>query len=48
MLDTFVGGGIVAENRLWEGTSGGSANLGAMLVTDHDGHMRYLHEIASL
>jgi predicted NBD/HSP70 family sugar kinase len=48
VLDTFVGGGIVAENRLWEGTNGGSANLGAMLVTDRDGHMRYLHEIASL
>jgi predicted NBD/HSP70 family sugar kinase len=48
VLDTFVGGGIVAENRLWEGSNGGSANLGAMLVTDRDGHIRYLHEIASL
>jgi predicted NBD/HSP70 family sugar kinase len=48
VLDTFVGGGIVAENRLWEGPNGGAANLGAMLVTDGDGHMRYLHEIASL
>jgi predicted NBD/HSP70 family sugar kinase len=48
VLDTFVGGGIVAENRLWEGANGESANLGAMLVTDRDGHMRYLHEIASL
>jgi predicted NBD/HSP70 family sugar kinase len=48
VLDTFVGGGIVAENRLWEGINGASANLGSMLITDHDGHMRFLHEIASL
>ncbi|MEO7222515.1 MAG: ROK family transcriptional regulator [Devosia sp.] len=48
VLDTFVGAGIVAENRLWEGHNGTSANLGAMLVTDRDGHMRYLHEVASL
>jgi predicted NBD/HSP70 family sugar kinase len=48
VLDTFVGAGIVAENRLWEGVNGTSANLGAMLVTDHEGHMRYLHEVASL
>lgn len=48
VLDTFVGAGIVAENRLWEGLDGTSANLGAMLVTDREGHMRYLHEVASL
>jgi predicted NBD/HSP70 family sugar kinase len=48
VLDTFVGAGIVAENRLWEGVNGTSGNLGAMLVTDAAGHMRYLHEVASL
>jgi predicted NBD/HSP70 family sugar kinase len=48
LLDTFVGGGIVAENRLWEGVNGASASLGSMLVTDRDGHMRFLHELASL
>lgn len=48
VLDTFVGGGIVADNRLWEGANGATANLGAMLVTDRDGHMRYLHEVASI
>ena len=48
VLDTFVGGGIVAENRLWEGINGASANLGSMLVTDRDGHMSFLHEVASL
>lgn len=48
LIDTFVGAGIVAENRLWEGFSGGSANLGSMLVTDLQGHSRFLHEVASL
>ena len=48
VLDTFVGGGIVAENRLWEGHNGTSGNLGSMLVTDRDGHMRFLHEVASV
>ena len=48
VLDTFVGGGILAENRLWEGVNGASANLGSMLITGHDGQMRFLHEIASL
>ncbi len=48
LLDTFVGAGIVAENRLWEGFNGASGNLGAMLVTDLQGHSRFLHEVASL
>jgi predicted NBD/HSP70 family sugar kinase len=48
VLDTFVGGGVMAENRLWEGPNGNAANLGAMLVTDSEGRIRYLHEIASL
>ena len=48
LLDTFVGAGIVAENRLWEGLNGDSADLGAMLVTDLNGKLRFVHEIASL
>ena len=48
VLDTFVGGGVMAENRLWEGPNGNAANLGAMLVTDSEGRIRYLREIASL
>lgn len=48
LIDTFVGAGIVAENRLWEGFSGNSANLGSMLVTDLEGHSRFVHEVASL
>jgi predicted NBD/HSP70 family sugar kinase len=48
MLDTCVAAGIVAENRLWEGVHGASGNLGAMLITDRDGHTRFVHEVASL
>jgi predicted NBD/HSP70 family sugar kinase len=48
LLDTFVGGGIVAENRLWEGVRGTAGNLGSMLVTDREGGMRFLHEVASV
>ncbi len=47
-LDTLVGGGILAENRLWEGARGTAASLGAMLVTDRDGRMRAVDELASL
>jgi predicted NBD/HSP70 family sugar kinase len=48
VLDTLVSAGLVAENRLWEGINGTSAGLGSMLVTDREGHMRFLHEVASL
>lgn len=48
VLDTFVGAGIVAENRLWEGANGHSASLGSMLVTDRENHTRFVHEVASM
>ncbi len=48
IIDTFVGAGIVAENRLWEGPTGHSASLGSMLVTDRDNHTRFVHEVASM
>ena len=48
LVDTFLGCGIVAQNRLWEGPNRGSANLGAMLVTDGHGTRRFVHEVASL
>jgi predicted NBD/HSP70 family sugar kinase len=48
LLDTCMSGGIVSENRLWEGVTGGSGNLGEMLITDRDGHTRQAHEMASL
>jgi predicted NBD/HSP70 family sugar kinase len=48
VLDTCMAGGIVSENRLWEGSSGASGNLGEMLITDREGRSRLAHEMASL
>jgi predicted NBD/HSP70 family sugar kinase len=48
LVDQFLAAGIVSDDRLWEGVSGGSANLGAMLVTDRSGARRSVHEIASI
>lgn len=48
LLDTCMSGGIVSENRLWEGSTGGSGNLGEMLITDRRGRARLAHEMASL
>lgn len=47
-IGTFVGAGIVAENVLWEGPTGNSANLGSMLVTDRHGDQNFVHLLASL
>lgn len=47
-VDTFVAAGIVAEDRLWEGAGGASANLGSMLVGNGGGEARFVHEIASV
>jgi predicted NBD/HSP70 family sugar kinase len=48
LLDTFVAAGIIAEDHLWEGVTGASANLGSMLVSDRTGTPRFVHEVASL
>lgn len=48
LLDTCMSGGIVSENRLWEGSTGASGNLGEMLITDRAGKTRLAHEMASL
>lgn len=40
--------GIFGEGALWEGPSGHSANLGAMLVPDGAGRMQPAHAVASL
>ena len=47
-IGTFIGAGIVAENTLWEGPTGKSANLGSMLVTDHHGDQNFVHLLASI
>jgi predicted NBD/HSP70 family sugar kinase len=48
LIGTFVGAGIVAENMLWEGPTGNSANLGSMLVTDRHGDQNFVHLLASI
>lgn len=47
-VGTFIGAGIVAENALWEGPTGNSANLGSMLVNDRHGDQNFVHLLASL
>lgn len=48
LISTFIGAGIVAENTLWEGPTGNSANLGSMLVTDRYGDQNFVHLLASI
>ncbi|KKB07034.1 hypothetical protein VE26_16750, partial [Devosia chinhatensis] len=45
---SFVGAGLVAEGRLWQGPTGNSASLGSMLVTDEHGQNQFVHLIAAL
>ncbi|MDO8360783.1 MAG: ROK family transcriptional regulator [Devosia sp.] len=47
-IGAFVGAGIISQDRLWEGVTGESANLGSMLVTDRQGTPRFVHQIASI
>ena len=47
-VGTFVGAGLIAEGRLWEGPTGNSANLGSMLVADDTGKLEFAHLVASL
>ena len=47
-VGTFIAAGIVAQNTLWEGPTGNSANLGSMLVTDRHGDQNFVHLIASV
>lgn len=47
-VGTFIGGGLIAEGRLWEGPTGNSANLGSMIVTGKGGRQEFVHLIASL
>lgn len=48
LISTFVGAGIVAENTLWQGPTGNSANLGSMLVTDSYGDQNFVHLLSSI
>ncbi|MBU1305217.1 MAG: ROK family transcriptional regulator [Alphaproteobacteria bacterium] len=48
LIGTFVGAGLIAQGKLWEGPTGNSANLGSMLVTDSNGEQNFVHMIASI
>lgn len=48
MISRYIAAGIVGEGMLWEGPTGNSANLGAMLVGDREGEGRPAHFVASL
>ncbi len=48
LVSTFVAAGIIAENVLWEGPTGNSANLGSMLVNDRWGKRSFVHLLASI
>lgn len=48
LISTFVGAGIVAEGKLWEGGRGNAANLGGMMITGADGKPTFVHLVASL
>ncbi|WP_417310541.1 ROK family transcriptional regulator [Devosia sp.] len=47
MLGTFIAAGVVVEGKLWEGPTGNSANLGAMLINDRHGDVNFAHLVAS-
>lgn len=47
LVSTYVGAGIVGDGRLWEGATGNSADLGAMIVPAQNGP-RMVSEVASL
>lgn len=47
-IDTFIGGGIVLDKRLFPGHSGNAGAIGSMLVPDSQGRTRQLIGIASL
>lgn len=48
LISRYIGAGIVGEGTLWEGPTGNSANLGAMLVSDAGAALRPAHMIASI
>lgn len=47
-VGTFVGAGLIAQGRLWEGPTGNSANLGSMVVRGSNDQLAPAHLTASL
>jgi predicted NBD/HSP70 family sugar kinase len=48
LVDTLLAAGVFTAERLREGDTGRSGNLGAMVVTDRSGTQRFVYEIASI
>lgn len=47
-VGTFVGAGIVADGKLWEGRSGHAGNLGGIVVSDDAGKNAPVYLVASI
>ncbi|TMM55431.1 ROK family transcriptional regulator [Sulfitobacter sabulilitoris] len=47
-ISTFIGGGIVINQSVYEGARGNAGALGSLRVGDRDGHTRQLIDVASI
>lgn len=47
-VGAYIGAGIVADGRLWEGPTGNAANLGAIMVPDRFGAPTFVHRVSSV
>ena len=47
-VGAYIGAGIVADGRLWEGPTGNAANLGGIMVSDRHGAPSFVHHVASI
>jgi predicted NBD/HSP70 family sugar kinase len=48
LISSYIGAGIIGQGTLWEGSTGHSANLGAMLVNDGSDHPELVQFVASI
>lgn len=48
LISTFVGAGVIADGKLWEGARGNAANMGGMLIAGDDGKPTFVHLVASI
>lgn len=47
-VGAYVGAGVIADGRIWEGPTGNAANLGAIMVPDRRGQPSFVHHVASI
>jgi predicted NBD/HSP70 family sugar kinase len=48
LVGSYVGAGIFADGRLWEGPTGNAANLGGIMIPDRFGAPTFVHRVASI